>query len=136
MSKHVPSWVNSRKAQLDGRIERSIEMLKNLPPSRQGRHCKVCYGYNMTFEERPFKNAGERAKIVERAKTASAWSPWYSRKNALGVSGGAASAGRTAAPPQGWGDLAVARDYGIHLLPVVEVVAWDDVKARLIMGLG
>ena len=52
----------------------------------------------MTFEERPFKNAGERAKIVERAKTASAWSPWYSRKNALGVGGGAASAGRTAAP--------------------------------------
>ena len=90
----------------------------------------------MTFEERPFKNAGERAKIVEHAKTASAWSPWYSRKNALGVGGGAASAGRTAAPPQGWGDLAVARDYGIHLLPVVEVVAWDDVKARLIMGLG
>ena len=90
----------------------------------------------MTFEERPFKNAGERAKIVEHAKTASAWSPWYSWKNALCVGGGAASAGRTAAPPQGWGDLAVARDYGIHLLHVVEVVAWDDVKARLIMGLG
>ena len=60
----------------------------------------------------------------------------FAEDHALDVGGGAASAGRTAAPPQGWGDLAVAQDYGIHLLPVVEVVAWDDVKAHLIMGLG
>jgi len=73
----------SRKAQLDGRVERRIEMPEKVTPSRQGRHYKVCYGYNRTFEERKraLKNAGERAKIVKRSKTASAVSPWYSRKN-------------------------------------------------------
>jgi len=70
----------SRRAQLGGRFERRIEMPEMATPSRRP---KSCYGCNRTFEERKraLKNAGERAKIARRSKSASAASPWYSREN-------------------------------------------------------